>query len=205
MTDMNGERTDAVRAGWLVSMQSLVWTAVASTAAIVVGIANSAAALLAFGTVGVLDALGSASLVYRFHIELHHDTDAHHLERRAHLVVSIGLIAVGVSTIALDLPRAIRGTSGDASAFGIALAAVSLVVLAILSSRKRAIARRIPSAALRADGMLSGIGAVLAAITLVGTAATAWFGWVRADAIAAVAVGAIAVAVGVTTLRSAGG
>jgi divalent metal cation (Fe/Co/Zn/Cd) transporter len=115
----------------------------------------------------------------------------------AHRIVVVGLITVGLATIAIDVRRLVIGTGGKASLAAIGLATVSLLVLTILSIRKRSIARRVSSAALRADGHLSSVGAAMAAITLGATALTQLFGWHWADATAAIIVGGIAVLLGV--------
>ena len=188
-----------VRAGLVVSAQSLAWTVAGSTAAVAIGIVNGSGALVAFGAVGVVDAIGSAGLVYHFRHALRHEEISSALEAVVHRVVLAGLVTVGLSTVVVDTVRLIAGGHGRASSFGTGLAAVSLVVLGLLSARKARIARRIPSAALRADGHLSAVGACLAAITLAGTAATQAFAWDWADAAAAIFVGAVAVMLGVAS------
>lgn len=192
----------SLRAAWLVSLQSLIWTLLGSAAAIVIGVAGATGALVAFGAIGCVDALGSAALVYHFGHALRHERISAHLEQVAHRIVVVGLVAVGFATIVVNTWRLIVGSEGDASDVGILLSAVSLVVLTALSARKRAVARRVSSAALRADGHLSAVGAALAAITLAGTAATQQFGWHWADATAAILVGGIAMLLGITSGRA---
>jgi divalent metal cation (Fe/Co/Zn/Cd) transporter len=79
---------------------------------------------------------------------------------------------------------------------GVALAATSIGVLAVLSVRKRRIANAIPSRALLADGWLSATGCLLAIVTVAGTGFASAFHWWWADPVAAltVACGAIVIA-----------
>ncbi|MEP6660385.1 MAG: hypothetical protein ABJD24_10760 [Acidimicrobiales bacterium] len=186
-------------AAWLVSIQSIVWTACASTAAIVLGLLGHTFVLVALGGIGLVDGVGSLALAYHFHHARRHDALSERLELVAHRIVVGGLGLVGLGAIVVSIVRLTSGTSGDASIAGTALAAASLVVLYVLSRRKRMIARLVPSGALLSDGHLSGVGAAQAAIALVGAATTRWFNWQWADAATALAVGSAAVALAIST------
>ena len=186
-------------AAWLVSVQSIVWTACASSAAIVLGLIGDTLVLVALGAIGFVDGVGSVALAYHFHHARRHDALSERLELVAHRIVVGGLGVVGVGAIVVSVVRLISGSSGDASVAGTALAAVSVVMLTVLSRRKRLIARKVPSLALLSDGHLSGVGAAQAAIALVGAATTRWFDWPWADASAALVVGSVAVALAIST------
>jgi hypothetical protein len=190
-----------VNAALVVSIQSLVWTLVVSSAAIVVGLLSDTAVLVAFGGIGYVDAIGSAALVYHFRHARRHDQLSDDLKSVAHRIVLIGLLLVGCAAIVGGLTRLTIHQSSEASNVGVALAATSLVVLSILSARKLAIARRVSSNALRSDGHLSAIGAMQATVTLVGTAVTRWAGWQWADAAATTLVGCVAASLAVVTWR----
>jgi divalent metal cation (Fe/Co/Zn/Cd) transporter len=195
------ERAD-IRAAWLVSVQSVVWTVCASSIAIALGIASESAVLCAFGAIGFVDALGSAALIYHFRHALRHDQLSERLEAIAHKVVIAGLLAVGTTAVVVGGIRLVAGSAGGSSNAGTALAAISLVVLLILSVRKQSLAWRVGSEALRADGRLSGVGALQAGVTLFGTAAARFFGWEWADALAAGIVGLVAITVAVVSIRA---
>ncbi len=184
-----------VNAGFRISVLSVVFTIVTSTAAIALGIATSTIVLVAFGGIGVLDAIGSIALAYHFKHGLRHDELSDELERVAHRIVLVGLLVVGASAVVAGVTRLALQESSSTTTAGIVLSAVSVVVLSLLAWRKTVIARRVSSPALRSDGHLSAIGATQAAIALAGTAATAAFGWSYADAAATAVVGALALAV----------
>ncbi len=200
--ELSPSQTD-LRAGWVVSAQSMVWTLVASALAVVLGLSDGAGVLVAFGAIGLVDLVGSAALVLHFAHALRHAAISDRLERMTHRVVACGLAVVGMGTIAVDGGRLLVGRAGHGSVLGVGLAAVSVVALTVLSRRKRAISRRLPSPALEADSRVTAIGAALGAITVVGTFATEQLGWHQADAIAAVIVGAGALALGVASIRTA--
>jgi divalent metal cation (Fe/Co/Zn/Cd) transporter len=113
--------------------------------------------------------------------------------------VSIGLVAVGTTTVIVNSVRLASGSEADATVAGAVLAAVSCVVLAFLAGRKLSIARDVGSPALRSDAHLSLVGSTLAGIAILGMAATNWLGWSSADAVAAVVVGIVAAIVGVVS------
>lgn len=191
-------------AALVVSVQSVVWTVLSSSAAIVLGVQHQTAVLVALGAVGYVDAIGSVALAYHFGHGLRHDQLSERLEALAHRVVLIGLVVVGTAAIIGGAARFVNDASTDAPpTSAIVLAAASLGALIVLSARKQAIAGRVRSPALRSDGHLSAVGAAQAAVALAGTGVDRWLGWQWADALATVAVGCVAVALALVTWRSA--
>ncbi len=172
-----------------VSEASATFSIVTSTLAVGTGVYAGSVVLVAFGAIGYVDACGSIALAHHFRHGLRNDALEDRFERRAHRIVKFGLLSVGVATIVVSIVRIITGASADESLLGAIVAAVSVVVLAVLSQRKVQIAARVPSPALRADGHLSAVGAMQAAVALVGVVFSI-------DAVAAAAVGAVAVVLG---------
>lgn len=189
-----------VRAAFVVSVLSIVWTVLTGTAAVVLGVTSGSVVLIAFGAVGGLDALGSAALAYHFRHVLLHDSFSEELERLAHRIVNIGLVVVGAAAVVGGVLRLVLGGATASSVAGTAIAGVSVIVLIGLSRRKIVLAPKVRSRALRSDGYLSAVGAGQAAVTLLGTL-TALIGWHWADPAAAVAVGVVALTVGVQSWR----
>jgi len=194
--------THWIRAAWVVSVASVVWTFAAGAVAIVLGVRDSSAVLIAVGAIGYVDLLGSLALAYHFRHALQHEELSDRLEQIAHRTVLIGLFVVGVATIILSTLRLLIGPPSGMSVGGVVVAASSLVVLSALARRKVRLAARVGSAALRSDGQLSAIGALEAGVALAGIAAVAWADWHWADPLAAIAVGCIAVTVAVRTWRA---
>jgi divalent metal cation (Fe/Co/Zn/Cd) transporter len=90
---------------------------------------------------------------------------------------------------------------GSTATAGVALAATSAAVLAVLAWRKQRVGRAIPSRALVADGWLSATGGLLAVVTVAGTGLAAAYGWWWVDPVAAAVVGAGAVIVAAAMSR----
>ncbi len=201
------ERTDGfhrphVQSAFTLSVQSVVWTVISSSLAVTFGIRSNTAVLVAFGAIGIVDAIGSIALAYHFHHGLRDDELSERLEKLAHRVVLLGLFVVGCSAIIGGVFRLRFPQTSNTSAIEVALAATSFVALVVLSVRKQRVARRIDSAALLSDGHLSAVGAVQAAVTLAGIAITSSLGWHWADAVATVVVGCVASWLAITTWRS---
>src|SRR6476661_2892629 len=131
---------DPVRSAWLVSLVSVVWTVIASSVAIALGITENSSVLVAFGAIGFVDALGSVALVYHFRHTLRHDESSERLENTAHRVVVIGLFVVGAGAVITGILRLLAGSTGGSSNAGTALAAISLMALIVLSARKQSLA-----------------------------------------------------------------
>jgi divalent metal cation (Fe/Co/Zn/Cd) transporter len=71
------------------------------------------------------------------------------------------------------------------SVFGIAILALSVVVMPWLANRKRAVARALSSASLQSEATQTALCAYLSAVALVGVALNAFLGWWWADPVAA--------------------
>jgi divalent metal cation (Fe/Co/Zn/Cd) transporter len=89
----------------------------------------------------------------------------------------------------------------DASYVGIALAALSLIVMPVLARAKRHVGRNLNSRAMEADSRQTDICAYLSAILLGGLALNALLGWWWADPVAAVAMVPIIAKEGIEALR----
>lgn len=179
-----------VHAGLRVSVVSLVWTVAAGCASVGIGVAYRSLVLVAFGAVGLVDAIGSATLLLHFRHALSSEAISARHERTAHLVVTAGMGIIGLATVGDSVYRLVTRPAVEASVPGVVLSGVSIVVLSWLSRRKRGLARSIPSGALAADGWLSACGAVLAGVAVAGTGLDAGLGWWWIDPVAAAAVGA---------------
>ncbi len=191
-----------VSAALSISLVSIAWTVLASTAAVVVGVRTGTAVLVAFGAIGTVDAIGSIALSYHFHHGLRHDALSEQLERLAHRLVLLGLCCVGCAAVVGGGLGLVADHVPTGSDVGVALAAASLVALVGLSVGKQRIARRIASAALRSDGHLSAVGAMQAAVTLGATVTTRWLGGRWADSVATMLIGCVAVVLAFTTWRT---
>ena len=189
--------TRSIRSAKLVSEISVCWSIAASSTAIYLGFGAQSAVLIAFGCIGYVDAVGSIALIHHFRHGLRNVSLEDRFERRAHLLVTWGLVVVGFGIAGLSCLKLIRNVHAVTQVSGVALAVTSVVVLTTLALTKRRLAARVESPALRADGNLSGVGAAQAGMALLGLAANEWLSWRSADAVAAIVLGIAAVILGI--------
>jgi divalent metal cation (Fe/Co/Zn/Cd) transporter len=142
--------------------------------------------------------------VVHFRHALRHESISEQHERLAFQIVTVGLLVVGAVTTIESAHRLVTGGEVHPTPAGIAIAAISVGVLALLARAKHRIAGRLPGRALRADGWLSTTGCLLAAVTVAGTGLTSWFGWWWADPVAALSVALSAVGIAVVLRRGEG-
>jgi divalent metal cation (Fe/Co/Zn/Cd) transporter len=190
-----GPMPAVTRSALRVSLASAVWTFLASAAAMAVGIATGALALVAFGVVQLFDFDADVVLVVHFRV----GAAAAHLERVVLRIVASGLLALGTVTAIVSVLHLRTGEAPRSAIAGIVLAAVSVVVLTVLALRKRHVAARLSSRALRADGNLTSVGAALAAITVAGTSSAQAFDLWWMDPVAALVIGIGAIGMGAAT------
>ncbi|MCA1849636.1 MAG: cation transporter [Acidobacteria bacterium] len=192
-------RARSVKRGRVLEYLTVGWNSLEGLIAIGAGFVAGSVALVGFGFDSVIEVASGAALLWRLHM------DAPDKRERAE---SVSLKVVGVSFIALaayvayDAVRSlITREPPDASYVGIALAALSLVVMPVLARAKRGVAARINSRALEADSRQTDICAYLSAILLGGLLLNALLGWWWADPAAALVMTPIIVKEGVEALR----
>ena len=106
------------------------------------------------------------------------------MERSALKLVGVSLLLLAVYVGGDSIFSLIRRQTPDRSLAGIALAAVSLMVMPLLARAKRRVAATIASSALQADSRQTDICAYLSAILLIGLLLNAIVGWWWADPVA---------------------
>ena len=129
-------------------------------------------------------------------------------EERRERIEAISVRLVGVCFILLAIyvtydsaKSLIKRDAPHESIVGIALAAVSVVVMPLLVRAKRRVARGINSGALKADSKQTELCTYLSAILLGGLLLNAFFGWWWADPTAALIMVPIIVKEGIEGLR----
>jgi divalent metal cation (Fe/Co/Zn/Cd) transporter len=192
MTSPPVDRVTLIDRALLLSWLSVAWAAVSGAASLLVGALDHSLAIVGVGLTLLGDLAGSTVLIWRF-VQARHGTHREHsAERTARAVVGISLVFVAAFLIVQSIRRLGEGTGPTAEGGALAVAAVSIAVLAPLSRAKRRLGARLGSAALRGDGTLSGVGAAIAAVALSGLILTRTLGWWWADSAAALTVALVA-------------
>ena len=193
-----------VRAGLVASAASIAWTAAASTVAITLGIGASSVVLVAFGAVGLFDMAGSIALVVHFRHAVRHQEISERHEHIAHLVVSCGMLTVGVATLIASSVRLAGESHSTEPVAGLVTSAASILALGYLGTIKRRIGRRIPSQALVTDGWLSLTGCGTATCAVAGLGLSRAFDWTWIDPVAAICIAVTAIGLATASLRHTG-
>jgi divalent metal cation (Fe/Co/Zn/Cd) transporter len=152
---MDALRTQRLRRGVWLEIGTVGWNLVEGVIAIVAGAVASSVALIAFGIDSFIETTSGALLWWRLRAELTGGVEAEHLERidrRASRLAGALLLALAVY-IVVDAGRRLLGSGEEAreSWLGIALTALSLIVMPLLGWAKLRTAAALDSRALRAD------------------------------------------------------
>ncbi len=174
------------------------WNLCEGAIAVAAGAAAGSTALVGFGLDSFIESSSGASLIWRLRRAGEGDERR---ERIALKLVGASLLLLAAYVAADAVWSLVRREPPDVSVVGVALAALSLVVMPLLARAKRRVAARINSRALAADSKQTDICAYLSAILLAGLAANAAFGWWWADPAAALAMTPIIAREGLKALR----
>jgi divalent metal cation (Fe/Co/Zn/Cd) transporter len=171
---------------WLVC-STLAYNVAEAAIALWFGAEADSVALVGFGLDSLIETAAAAVLLWRLWLEFR-GADPDHIRRTEHRVHRF----VGATFIALAVYVTLQSTwnlwsraAPSETPVGIALAAVSLVIMPLVSLGKLRAAREIGSAALRAEAKETLACSYLSFTLLVGLGANALFGWWWADPTAA--------------------
>lgn len=185
------DRRRAVRrAGWLTGL-TIAWNAVECVVAVTAGVIAGSASLVGFGLDSAVEVSGAGVLAWRLNAERGGGCMQERDRRAQRLIAgSFALLAVWV---AFESGRQlVAGDPPDASLPGIAIAALSLVVMPLLARAKRRLAPALGSRAVETESRQTLLCAWLSAVLLVGLVANAAAGWWWADPVAGLGIAALA-------------
>lgn len=179
-------RAAQVQRGIWLEYLTLGWNVLECGVAVVAGAAAGSVALIGFGVDSAIESASGGVLLWRLRAER---AGAHPegLERRALKLVGVSFFLLA-AYVAIDAVLSLaQREAPEHSPVGIALAALSLIVMPLLARAKRRTAARLQSAALHADSRQTSLCAWLSAILLAGLLLNALLGWWWADPVAALA------------------
>ena len=180
------------------------WNVVEGIVAVAAGIAAGSIALIGFGVDSFVETISGAVIVWRLMAETRgqHDEEAmERIEQRAERIVGIAFLLLA-AYVGFEAVRAlINHDAPDASPVGIALTAVSLVVMLWLARAKRRTGEALGSRAMLADAQQTYACWYLSVVALAGLALNAVFGLWWADPVAALGITVLLVREGLEALR----
>jgi len=187
----------SLREGRALEYLTISWNAVEAVVSIWAGLLAGSTALIGFGVDSTIESGSGLILLWRL------QDRSDHADREL-----LALRLVGVSFLVLAAWVGFEAARSlwlreppSASYAGIAIAALSLIVMPWLAFRKRRVAATLGSRALHSDSRQTSLCAYLSAILLVGLALNALLGWWWADPVAGLAMVPIIASEGVEALR----
>jgi divalent metal cation (Fe/Co/Zn/Cd) transporter len=189
---MSAERRGLLGDAERLEFASLGYNLFETVVALAAGIAAGSTALIGFGLDAVVESASAATLLWRLRSESSGRRTSEDAERRAVRMVAGAFLLLAVYIAISSVSDLVRGNEPESSMVGIALAAVSLVVMPWLALAKRKAALGLGSRSLEADSKQTWLCAGLSAFLLAGLGANALLGWWWADPLSALAIAAIA-------------
>lgn len=180
----------------LLTSATITYNIVEAVVAISAGAAASSAALIGFGLDSLIEVSSAASVWWQFS-----GSDPEARERTALRIIAASFFALAGYVTVESIRSLAGGQTAESSTAGIVLAAVSLVVMPLLSLAQRRAGRELGSASAVADSNQTLLCTYLSVVLLVGLLLNAWFGWSWADPVVALVIAAVAVKEGRTAWR----
>ena len=201
-TPLVGEaRQDVVRRATVLNRLTIGWNAIEGVVAIAAGVAASSAGLIGFGLDSGIEVSAALVLAWRLHQERQSGCQMS-ADDRARRLVGWSFVALAVYVGASAINDLVGRHEPDASAIGIAIAALSLLVMPVLAAAKRREAHLLGSSAALAEASQTNVCTMLSAALLVGLSANAVLHWWWADPIAALVIAGVAAWMAVRTFRA---
>lgn len=178
------------RARWL-NAATIGWNTFEGVVAVAAGVAAGSVSLIGFGFDSGIEVSAALVLTWRLRQERRPDC-TQPADERATKAIAVSFVALAVF-VAVEAVRDLAGASPpEASVPGVALAALSLVVMPFLARAKAQLAPVLGSTAAAADAAQTSLCALLSAVVLVGLGANWLLGWWWADPVAALGIAVLA-------------
>lgn len=180
----------------LIVAATIAYNLVEAVVALTAGALASSAALIAFGLDSLVEVTSAAAVAWQF--------AAPDPKSREHVTLRLiaGAFFALAAYVTYDAVTGLIGASeAEPSPVGIALAAVSVVVMPVLSYLERRTGRELGSSTVVADSKQTLICAWLSGVLLVGLVTNSVLGWSWVDPVAALVIAVVAVREGIEALR----
>jgi divalent metal cation (Fe/Co/Zn/Cd) transporter len=167
---------------------TITYNVIEAIVAIAAGTTADSTALISFGLDSVIEVASATAVAWQFS-----GSDPEARERAALKVIAVSFFALALY-VTVESARSLLGAqSAEHSGVGIVLAAVSLLVMPLLSAAQRRAGRELGSASAVADSKQTLLCTYLSGILLIGLALNALFGWSWADPVVALVIAVVAV------------
>ena len=198
------ERPRLLARGLRLEYLTVGWNIVEGLIAVGAGAAAGSIALIGFGVDSFVETISGAVLIWRLSAEARGNLDEESVERveeRAERLVGVAFLVLA-AYVAFEAARSLLNQEEPlASPIGIALTAVSILVMLWLARAKKQTGEALGSRALVADAHQTYACWYLSVVTLAGLALNAVFGLWWADPVAALGIVVLLIKEGIEALR----
>ena len=181
-------RTMLTRRVRLLVAATISYNVIEAIIALAAGTVASSTALIGFGLDSVIEVASAAAVAWQFS-----GKEPEARERHALKVIALSFFVLAAYITAESVRSLVGGDTAGHSPAGIVLAAVSLVVMPVLSYAQRRAGRELGSASAVADSKQTLLCTYLSGILLAGLLLNSLFGWSWADPAVALVIAAVAV------------
>jgi len=175
------------RVRWLVGA-TITYNIIEAVIAISAGSVASSTALIGFGLDSVIEVASAAAVAWQFS-----GATPQAREQTALKIIAVSFFALAAYVTVESIRSLVGAGTADHSPVGIALAAVSLLVMPVLSYVQRRTGRELGSASAVADSKQTLLCTYLSGVLLAGLLLNSLFGWSWADPAVALVIAAVAV------------
>jgi divalent metal cation (Fe/Co/Zn/Cd) transporter len=196
-TALSGERKQILqRRIRLIVAATIGYNLIEAVVAIAAGAIASSAALIAFGLDSTIEVFSAAAVAWQFTRR-----DPERWEKGTLRAIAIAFFALAAYVTITSLTALLTQAEVEHSSLGIAITAVSVIVMPFLSFAERRAGRELGSATAVADSKQTLICTYLSAAVLMGLVLNTLFGWWWADAMAGLVIAGFAVREGLEAWR----
>ena len=182
------DRRALVRRALGLAVFTVCWNVVEGVVALTAAALAGSRALAGFGVDSFVESLSAGVLIWRLRAEQRDPRRVEQVERRAVRLIGVAFLVLA-ALVGLELARSLAaGDRPDASALGLGLTLVSVVVMPLLARAKRRVAAAMGDRSVEADSNQTWACVALSVVVLVGLALNAALGWWWADPVAALVV-----------------
>ena len=183
------------RIRWVVTA-TIAYNVIEAIVAITAGTIASSGALVAFGLDSTIEVLSAAAVAWQFTRR-----DPERWEKPTLRVIAVAFFAVAAYVTVSSAITLLTGVEVEHSPLGIAITALSVLVMPFLSYAERRAGRELGSATAVADSRQTLICTYLSAAVLVGLVLNSLLGWWWADPVAGLVIATFAIREGIEAWR----
>lgn len=199
---MAHDRATLVRLGLQLNALTIAYNTIEAVVSLAAGVVAGSSALVSFGLDSAIELTASGAARWRLRADLD-PPRRQRVEAATRRIVAWCFVALAMYITVDGGTTLWRRDRPEPSAIGIAMLALSVVVMPLLARGKRRVARALHSGALAQESRQTSLCAYLSGIALAGVALNALVGWWWADPAAALLMVPIIAIEGIDGLRRA--